>query len=336
MLAPSRVMIETPVHAGGSDQRDALVWQAEDAIAEGSRSFALASRLFDRPTREKVWLLYAWCRRCDDIADDQQLGGRMGTVTSESKNAEDKVQAIRVLTRRAFEGLPTADAAFDGFGIVAAECGITQDMANDVIGGFGLDATGWQPRTEGDTMRYCYHVAGAVGVMMARVMGVPGEDIDTYDRACDLGLAFQLANIARDIVEDDAAGRCYLPQEWLAEKDLAPGTHARPENRFILASIMPRLVGMMDQHVAASRLGAAKLRFRQRWAILSAARIYAAIGHTVLDRGQCAWNRRVVIGKAEKLGHVAAAFVEAVVNRPVAPDPMPKWTREKLQPVKGW
>lgn len=336
MLAPSRVLRATPSRAGGGQDREAMVWAAEDSIKEGSRSFAFASKLFDRGTREQVWLLYAWCRRCDDIADDQHLGGQMAGAGGDAKNAEDKVQAIRVLTRRAFEGLPTADPAFDGFGIVAAESGITQDMAGDVIGGFGLDATGWQPRTEGDMMRYCYHVAGAVGVMMARVMGVPGEDIATYDRACDLGLAFQLANIARDIVEDDAAGRCYLPQEWLAEKDLAPGQHARPENRFILASLMPRLIRMMDGHVAASRLGAARLRFRQRWAILSAARIYAAIGHTVLDRGQNAWDRRVVIGKAEKLGHVVAAFVEAVVNRPTPPDPMPVWTRERLQPMKGW
>ena len=55
--------------------------------------------------------------------------------------------------------------------------------------------------------RYCYHVAGAVGVMMAVVMGVARDDGETLDRACDLGIAFQLANIARDIGEDDAAER---------------------------------------------------------------------------------------------------------------------------------
>lgn len=332
MLAPSRVLRETPARAGGGRDRDALIWKAEDAIKEGSRSFSLASKLFDRPTREQVWLLYAWCRRCDDIADDQHMGGALGSA----KNQEDRVQAIRVLTRRALDGLPTADPAFDGLGVVAAECGLTREMVDDVIGGFALDATGWQPRSEGDTMRYCYHVAGAVGVMMARVMGVPGEDFDTYDRACDLGLAFQLANIARDIVEDDAAGRCYLPQEWLAEADLAPGQHARPENRFVLASIMPRMIGMMDQHIAAARYGARQLKFRQRWAVLSAARIYGAIGHKVLARGQNAWDRRVVVSKPAKLGHVAAALVEALWNRPERPETMPRWTRDKLQPMKGW
>ena len=322
---------ETPHSAGGGRDRAHLVEKARVAIAEGSRSFSLASKLFDRTTRERVWLLYAWCRRCDDIADAQVMGGELG----DQKNAGDRVEAIRVLTRRAFEGLPTADPAFDGLGVVAAETGITPEMANDVIAGFALDATGWNPRTEGDMMRYCYHVAGAVGVMMARVMGAP-DDSFVYDRACDLGLAFQLANIARDITEDAAADRSYLPSEWLAEAGFAPGEHARPHNRFRLAALVPRMVAMMERHEQAARLGAKHLRFRNRWAVLSAARIYGAIGRKVLDRGQLAWDRRVVVGPLAKLGHVIAAFGEAVVNSPDAPDPMPEWDRERLRPVRGW
>ena len=120
MLAPSRILRSTPAQAGGGRERWALVDQAEDMIAEGSKSFAMASMLFDRHTRERVWLLYAWCRRCDDIADDQHMGGALGNA----KDKEDRVQAIRVLTRRALDGLPTADPAFDGLGIVAAECGL--------------------------------------------------------------------------------------------------------------------------------------------------------------------------------------------------------------------
>ena len=80
----------------------------------------------------------------------------------------------------------------------------------------------WRPRSTRDLMRYCWHVAGAVGVMMAKVMGVRSDDGDTLDRAADLGFAFQLANIARDIAEDDAADRCYIPVEWLVEEDIEP------------------------------------------------------------------------------------------------------------------
>ncbi len=252
------------------------------------------------------------------------------------QSGKNGFKAIKVLTDRAFDGMPTADPAFDALGQLSVESAITKDMAADVIQGFKLDAEEWRPRSEKDMMRYCYHVAGAVGVMMAHVMGVPASNSETFDRACDLGLAFQLANIARDVVDDDAAGRCYLPAEWLAERDLAPGQHTKPANRFILASMMPRMIAMMDSHADAARLGAAQLGFRQRWAVLSAARIYTAIGHKVLDRGQLAWNNRVTVGKWAKLRHVSAAFAEAVWNRPRVPDPMPKWTRADLRPMKGY
>lgn len=241
-----------------------------------------------------------------------------------------------MLTRRAFEEQPTADPAFDGFGLVADECGLTQDMANDVISGFALDATGFVPKNERDLLRYCYHVAGAVGIMMARVMGVTDDDGETLDRANDLGIAFQLSNIARDVVEDASVGRCYLPTEWLAEKDLAPGEHARPENRFILASLMPRLIALMEQAEEAAKTGTRRLRFRQRWAVLASANIYGAIGRKVLARGQKAWDRRVVISGPEKLWYIGTALLAALWNRPRPPAEPILWSRHDFRPVAGW
>src|SRR5690606_22296566 len=151
-------------------------------------------------------------------------------------------------------------------------------MVDDVIDGFALDAVGWQPDTEEDLLRYCFHVAGAVGVMMARVMGVPENDSDTLDRACDLGLAFQLSNIARDIAEDADAGRCYLPRQWLAEAGIPQDRMMDREFRGQLAMLAARLVTLSEQYESSARYGAAQLRFRQRWAVLSAAAIYGAIG----------------------------------------------------------
>ncbi len=326
MLAPSRILRATPAQAGGGRDREDLVDSAEESIERGSRSFALASRLFDRATREKVWLLYAWCRRCDDLADAQEYGGELG----EQEGAERRVTAIRLLTERALDGLPTADPAFDAFGLVARECGLTREMAEDVIMGFELDALGWRPRSEADLARYCYHVAGAVGVMMAVVMGVERDELWMLDRACDLGFAFQLANIARDLDEDDKADRCYLPQEWLAEEDIEPGQHMKPHHRQELADMAARLIRRMERHEAMARLGAARLRFRNRWAVLAALRIYGAIGRRVLELGPHAWDHRIVIGRRDKLRHVSAALWEAVRNKPEEPAEPPEWKRADI------
>jgi phytoene synthase len=325
-LAPSQFVRTTPRQVGGGRERDELVELARESIAEGSKSFALASRLFDRPTREKAWLLYAWCRRCDDVADGHD---HEGTLKLDEVTAQHRIEAIRVLTRRALQGQPTAEVAFDAFGQVAVEARLTEEMASDVIDGFALDAEGWRPRGEGDLMRYAFHVAGQIGVMTALVMGVPTDDHDTLDRACDLGLAFQLINIARDLCEDDAAGRCYLPQEWLAEADIPPGEHMRPQFRDALVPLVARLLDLADAHEAAARWGAGRLPFRQRWAVLAAANIYGAIGRKVRALGPHAWDHRVRIGYLAKQRHVWSAFHQAL-RKPPQPEPMPRWTRGML------
>ena len=325
-LVASQVVKNTPRQMGGGRSRAALVRRAHESIARGSKSFSVASMLFDKDTRDRSHLLYAWCRRCDDIADGQDHGGELKL---DQASAKDRVEAIRILTHRALDGQPTADIAFDALGQVASECSLTREMADDVVDGFALDAEGWRPRTEGDMMRYCYHVAGAVGVMMARVMGVPSDATDTLDRACDLGLAFQLNNIARDIAEDAAADRCYLPEEWLAEMDIPPGQHMKPQYRPQLVKLAKRLVAMAERHDAMARVGAGRLRFRQRWAVLSAANIYGAIGEEVRQQAEFAWDHRVHTGFFEKIGHTIAAFREAITGS-YEPQVEPEWNRGKL------
>ncbi|MFX7090438.1 squalene/phytoene synthase family protein, partial [Acinetobacter baumannii] len=89
-------------------------------------------------------------------------------------------------------GQQVGDPAFDALRIVAAETGLPHHLVWDLVEGFALDAAGWRPRHAADLHRECYHVAGAVGCMMAVIMGIPPEDTATHDRACDLGIAFQL------------------------------------------------------------------------------------------------------------------------------------------------
>ena len=305
--------------------RAATVAAAAESIAKGSKSFAFASKLFDRTTRERAWLLYSWCRRCDDLADGQDHGGARQVVVDPMA----RLGTIRFLTDAALDGQPTGDAAFDAIGIVARECSIPRPFIDDHITGFALDAEDWQPRTENDLLRYCYHVAGVVGCMMAVVMGVSPDDEDTLDRACDLGLAFQLANIARDISEDDAVGRCYLPIDWLVEADIPPGEHMRPHFRSRLADMAWWLANMVGDYEASARVGAKKLPFRSRWAVLSAAGIYGDIARKVDALDQAAWDHRVVTTRAEKLGWVTHALRQATINRPKPFGRDTLWTRPK-------
>ncbi|MBW4331933.1 phytoene/squalene synthase family protein [Stakelama sp. CBK3Z-3] len=304
--------------------RAAIVATAGETIARGSKSFAVASRLFDRRTRERAWLLYAWCRACDDIADDQQLGHGMARV----EDGAARLALIRARTDKALSGEVVGDPAFDALRIVAAETGLPRRMTDSLIEGFAMDARDWRPRSEADLLTYCYHVAGVVGEMMAVVMGVDPADEATLTRATDLGLAFQLANIARDIEEDGRVGRCYLPVEWLVEMDIAPGEHFRPWYRQRLAVLAGRLARMAGAYEQSARIGAAALSFRQAWAVLAAAHIYGGIARKVADAGGHAWDHRVTTTRGEKLAAVGRAFIEALRPRrePAEPRDPDLWT----------
>lgn len=303
--------------------RAALVAHARESISRGSKSFRAASRLFDRPTRERAWLLYGWCRAGDDLADGQDHGGAMqGTA-----DPLTRLINIRDRTRGALADTPESrdDPAFAGLAVVARERAIPRRYMDDLIEGFALDARGWRPASEADLLRYCYHVAGSVGCMMAIVMGIAPDDEATLVRACDLGLAFQLANIARDIAEDAAAGRCYLPTQWLDEAGIAPDALMAPANRVALADLARRLADLAGRYEASARIGSPALPFRSAWAVLAAAGIYGEIARKVAADPQAALTRRVFTARAVKLGWAVRAFAQTIVRQrlyaPVPRDP---------------
>ena len=285
--------------------RNRLVEDAQRTIAAGSKSFRFASQIFDLPTRERSWLLYSWCRACDDITDGQTLGHDAVSVDDPA----ERIAFLRAQTDAALAGQATGLAPFDALATVAAETRIPAGLPHDHLAGFTRDAAGWTPANEEDLLSYCYQVAGAVGVMMAHVMGVDPSDKDTLDRASDLGIAFQLANIARDILDDAKVGRSYIPAEWTSGA-LDP---LDPAQRPRLVDVARRLSTLANRYRASSKVGAARLPFRSRWAVLSAAAIYGEVATRAVKLGPAAWDQRISISKAEKFALVAQAFVEALL-----------------------
>jgi 15-cis-phytoene synthase len=282
---------------------DDLVRLSGDIIQAGSKSFAAAARLFDRRTRGSAYLLYAWCRHCDDVIDGQDLGFRTGPATVHDPCAE--LRRLEQLTAAALDGEPMADPVFSALQEVARRHAIPRRYPFELLQGFAMDVEGRRPDTIEDTLTYCYHVAGVVGVMMSIIMGA--RDEETLDRACDLGLAFQLTNIARDIVDDAACGRIYVPQQWLHEAGIPPAEVADVRHRVALAALAERLLGVAEDYYISSRQGIARLTWRSAWAVATASVVYRKIGREVVRRGPAAWDRRVSTSKLQKLASVLSA-----------------------------
>lgn len=290
---------------------DTVVAKSEESIAKGSQSFAAAARLFDRQTREDAVMLYAWCRHCDDVIDGQSLGHDQQADFRDGQEA--RLLTLRRQTETALSGQASGDYIFDALHRVVARHDIPHRHPQELLTGFAMDVSDRRYHTIGDTLDYCYHVAGVVGVMMAMIMGA--RDKTVLDRASDLGLAFQLTNIARDVIDDARAGRVYLPADILARHGV---TEVRPDDRSQWTRLHAAALDLLDlaeNYYASAYDGMSALPWRSAWAIAAARRVYRAIGIKLRSGGPSAWQSRVSTTRAEKLVMLALALGDVVLTR---------------------
>jgi phytoene synthase len=272
-------------------------FNSRDIIAAGSKSFAAAAKLFNRDIREDVYFLYAWCRHCDDEIDGQSLG--FGNEELTLAEQQRRLERIQKLTSAALNGQDISEPAFQGLRNVTQRHGIPPQYPLELIEGFSMDVEKCHYGKIEDTLLYCYHVAGVVGIMMAHIMGV--RDKSVLKRAADLGIAFQLTNIARDVMDDAKNDRIYLPENWLADAGVPISGIAELENRKGVFQVVEKLLGVADRYYASAREGIQELPLSCAWAISAADRVYHNIGEIVLDRGAKAWDERAVAPAYRKI-----------------------------------
>ena len=300
------------------EQQDILA-NSEEMIATGSKSFAAAARLFAPQTRADAVMLYAWCRHADDVIDGQVLGH---DAQSPAPDAQAKRLAeLKARTRAALDGNRSDDPVFEALRQVVRRNGIPDRHPMELIKGFEMDVDGRVYQNENDTLDYCYHVAGVVGVMMAMIMGARDEAV--LDRASDLGLGFQLTNIARDVIEDAETGRVYLPEDWLRDAGVKAVDPDDRSQRAILHRLAIRLVDRAEPYYRSAYLGLSALPFRSAWAVAAARRVYRDIGQQVRTRGQEAWESRISTSKQRKLALLALALFDVLATRFRSTDPQP-------------
>jgi phytoene synthase len=286
---------------------DPVVEHSREMIRVGSRSFAGAARLLSASTRDSVYMLYAWCRHCDDRIDQQDLG-RGGP--GDASNVEERLHELERETRRALDGEEVEHPAFVALQRVAKRHRIPRAHPLELLHGFAMDVEGRRYATLEESLDYCYHVAGVVGVMMAHVMGV--REPATLDRAADLGIALQMTNITRDVLDDAAAGRIYLPERWLAEAGVPAAEIAEPRHRAALAAVVRRFLAEAERYYDSANRGIPRLDLRSAWAIATARGVYRDIGLLVAKRGPHAWDSRTVVGGSRKVWRALLGGAQAL------------------------
>ena len=276
--------------------QDQSLIDVEETLRRGGRSFHWARRFLGAEMGHDAARLYAFCRLLDDMADGDITGG------------PERLAVIREDLSR--DRLPK-DPAFGVFAPFMKEKSIPPEAVTALVDGLLMDQKPVRIEDEAGLIRYCYHVAGTVGLMMCHILNARGEN--AYAFAIDLGIAMQLTNIARDVLEDAKMGRRYLPASWVGkltpEAMVSAASTSTDTNRENIASAVKNCLDLAERYYTSGITGLNYLPGRAHIAILVAAKVYRQIGIELSAR-HYAWHRGRV---------VTSTFVKARTSLLAAP-----------------
>jgi phytoene synthase len=280
---------------------------ARATLAAGSKSFALAGKILPGASRDDAAVVYAFCRRADDLVD-----------LATPADAAAAVLRLRAELDSVYGGGAQTEPALVAFQEVIERRRIPHAYPAALIDGMATDArpTPIVFATMDELLLYSYRVAGTVGLMMCHVMGVAGDH--HLRNAAALGMAMQLTNIARDVAEDWQRGRIYVPATLLVPARLEPAGPLPPEAQAAFARALPPLLAEADRlyHLGDAGLGA--LGYRAAIAVRTARLAYSGIGIRVARRRHDVTAGRAVLGRGRKLWLLARAALEVTAVRAFA------------------
>ncbi|MEM6307163.1 MAG: phytoene/squalene synthase family protein, partial [Pseudomonadota bacterium] len=274
---------------------DADLQHCRDAIRTGSYSFHAASHLLPARVRTPALALYAFCRFADDAVDEVLEKPAAVLRLQERLDAIYAGRPANTPTDRAFAAMIDAHA-------------MPRVLPEALLEGFAWDAQDRRYATLSDVRAYAARVASAVGAMMTVLMGVRCPN--TLARACDLGVAMQLTNIARDVGEDARARRIYLPTDWMAEAGLEIDAFFHdPLPTPAIRRMTKALLAEADRLYARSEAGITRLPCAVRPGIYAARHIYRGIGTQIRRNGHDSISRRAHTRKMQKMGWLGLSVI---------------------------
>jgi phytoene synthase len=266
-----------------------------------SKSFYFSSQLLPPAKRRAVRALYAFCRTSDDMVDQPQPRG-------------DAARALATWVR-----LVHAPSPLPGHPVLRAwhdtiqRYGIERRLIDELLAGIAMDLTVQRYATFDDLTVYCYRVASVVGLMTMQIIGsAPGA----APYAVQLGMALQLTNILRDVGEDAARGRVYLPEADLEAHGLTAGDILEGRRDAAFRQLMVAQIARAEALYAAAWPGVALLSRDSRLAIGAAAQVYQAILGQIAANDYDVYTRRAQVGQLAQLRILSGVWRRLRAGRP--------------------
>jgi phytoene synthase len=270
----------------------AMLWAYEACtgiIRQHSKSFYFSARLLPAAKRHGIMALYAFCRSSDDLVDN----AGPDTARQHATAALDAWAALNSQTT-----IQADNPVLVAWADTRRRFGIPGGLPEELLNGVRMDLTISRYDTWDDLWLYCYRVASTVGLMSMYITGA--DTMDAIPYAVQLGVALQLTNILRDVGEDAAAGRIYLPAEDMAR-------FGYTEEMLLGGEINRGFVNLMRYEIARARAlyaaawpGIAMLPADSRVAVAAAATVYQGILAKIEASAYNVFTHRAHLSMAEK------------------------------------
>jgi 15-cis-phytoene synthase len=272
---------------------------ADQALTNKGRSFHWARRLLGPTHATRSTRLYGFCRRIDDLVD-------------ECPSAEAADAALTALSQALVTGRSDDPLVADAIALLN-ECRVDRAIPLELIAGVRSDLALVRIADESELLRYCYRVAGTVGLMMSAMLDVENES--ALPHAIDLGIAMQLTNICRDVRADALMNRQYLPMTLIGALTPEQLAQPNPQEQSTARAAVEYLLDLAEHYYASGERGLAYLPPGARRGILVAARVYRAIGTQLRARNFDYWSNRAVVSTPQKLVITMGALSGALLRR---------------------
>ena len=249
-------------------------------LKKSGKSFYWASFFLPKKSKENAGILYSICRYFDDEAD---------------KNNEDKTNFLKESIKE------IKSNKTNKINIFLQKNKINISIFIDLIEGLILDQRKIRIQNKEELIKYSYHVAGTVGLMMSKIIGVKNKT--ATKSAIDLGIGMQLTNIARDVYEDSKMKRVYLPANWISDISLDNLNNSEEislEKNEKISNAIYKVICLSDKFYENGFAGMKYIPFSSRLGIFIAANVYRGIGVKIRSKKKKYNKERVYLNKLEK------------------------------------
>jgi 15-cis-phytoene synthase len=306
-------LVENPMHFAPTESQLHMAYSVCRGITrERAKNFYYGFLVLPKRKRQALCAVYAFMRRCDDIADDPTLS---------AADRRQRLDAWIDAFHAALSGLPTDDAILLALTDAQRRFSISVGLLDQLAFGTAMDTeeAGVDPGVPArpiqyhsfqELERYCYNVASVVGLVCIRIFGY--KDPAAEPLAEKIGLAFQLTNIIRDVKEDADLGRVYLPEDDLAQFSLTSADLATPDPAHIRPLLELEARRAFENYKAADALIPLIDEDSQPalWVLVT---IYRSLLEKIVRLNYDVFTRRVSLSTREKLTILGKGFLQRII-----------------------